>query len=35
VRRRIQVLLLARIGVCPLCRQPFDPATPARGPSRM
>lgn len=35
VRRPLQYPLLRRLGECPLCRQPFDPNTPPRGPSKM
>lgn len=35
VRRQLQLVLLLRIGWCPLCRQEVDAATRPRGPSRM
>jgi len=34
VRRYLQLVLLRRIGWCPLCRQRVDIATRPRGPSR-
>jgi len=35
VRRHLQLVLLRRIGWCPLCRKSVDAATRPRGPSRM
>nr|WP_242593599.1 hypothetical protein [Corallococcus exiguus] len=35
VRRQLQLLLLRRIGYCPLCLRQVNARTPLRGPSRM
>jgi len=35
VRRQLQLVLLRRIGSCPLCRQRINATTVPRGPSRM
>jgi hypothetical protein len=35
VRKQLQLVLLRRIGMCPLCRQRVDASTRPRGPSRL